>query len=429
MNHTTIKFALIVIIIISFNRLGISENAQKYEVLNNNINAITGFNDTIFAGTPRGLFVSFNNGTQWNLCDFSGKEVSALEFDGKNLYAAVEYFIYHSTDKGKTWSKIETSQSLQPCLYILSLLKHQNILFVGLDDCNPFFIKENDTTMKVITYKDEYVTGFQFLSMDTLLFIASGALFRSVDMGYTLEEITPSTSGDTVTYFNNLTKSGNAIFTSCNKGIFRSTDSGSSWINCTPVEFSSSFNRYNSPLATSGNVLFAALSSSGIIRSTDNGNTWLKSDSGLSGYVTVITAIGVSVFAATNSDGIFRSNDSGRTWQCVNMGLPLKTAPLKNHTVTDQVTIHSFHYSTSISVTLAQTQTMDADILDIKGRKVASLVHARLPGGSHQFTWNNSRNKSGCYIVRLRIGETVYTKEVLKIQYQEIWGRTSPNCK
>lgn len=248
MNHTTIKFVLIGIIVISFNRLGISEGAQKYEVLNNNINAITGFNDTIFAGTPRGLFVSFNNGAQWNLSDFSGKEVSALEFDGKNLYAAVEYFIYNSTDKGKTWSKIETSQSLEACLSIFSLLKHQNILFVGLDDCNSFFIKDNDTAMKVITYNDEYLTGCQFLPMDTLLFIASGDLFRSVDMGYTLEKITPATSGDTVTYFYNLTKSGNAIFTSGNKGIFRSTDSGSSWINCTPVEFSASFKRYNSTL-------------------------------------------------------------------------------------------------------------------------------------------------------------------------------------
>ncbi|MBN1601059.1 MAG: hypothetical protein JW915_05585 [Chitinispirillaceae bacterium] len=416
MNHTTIKFVLIGIIVISFNRLGISEGTQKYEVLNNNINAITGFNDTIFAGTPRGLFVSINNGAQWNLSDFSGKEVSALEFDGKNLYAAVEYFIYHSTDKGKTWSKIETSQSLQSCIYILSLLKHQNILFVGLDDCNPFFLKDNDTAMKVITYNDEYVTGCQFLPMDTLLFIASGDLFRSVDMGYTLEKITPATSGDPVTYFYNLTKSGNAIFTSNDKGIFRSTDSGSSWINCTPVEFSASFNRYNSTLATSGNVLLAALSPGGIIRSTDNGNTWLKSDSGLSGYVTVITAIGASIFAGTNTDGIFRSNDSGRSWQRVNMGLPLKTAPVKNHIATDQVTIHSIHYATSISVALAQSQTMDADILDIKGRIIACLVHARLPGGSHQFIWNNSRNKSGCYIVRLRIGETVYTKGILKIQ-------------
>lgn len=418
MNHTTIKFALIGYILLSINNLGFAENARVHDVLDSKINAIAGFNDTIFAGTPKGLFVSFNNGVQWNLVDFSGKKVTALEFDGENLYTAVEYAIYRSTDKGKTWNKIETSQSLQPCIYVLSLLKHQDKLFVGLDDCNPFFLTDNDTAMTVITYNDEYVTGFQFLSKDSLVFIASGDnIFRSSDNGVTFQKTTPASLVDSNVTFQYMTKSDNAIFISSGKGVLRSSDNGSSWIDCTPFDLSDTDIRYYNPLAISGNVLLAGIYPHGIIRSTDNGNSWLKADSGLSGNVTVISVTGTTVFAGTSNNGIFRSSDSGKTWHSINNGLiTIKATSVKKCSISNGFALKTFNHLTTVSIKLAQSQRIEADILDLSGRRIANLAHAHLPQGSHQLVWNYNREKAGCYILRLRIGETVYTNNILKLQ-------------
>jgi photosystem II stability/assembly factor-like uncharacterized protein len=416
MNNTLLKFAITGYFLISFNHLVFAANHQVQNVLENKINSIIGFNDTIFAGTPKGLFVSFNNGEQWNLSEFCGKNVSALEFDGKNIYAAVDYFIYYSIDRGKIWGKIETSQDLQSCMYILSLLKHRDNLFVGLDDCNPFILSENSSNMKVITYNNENVTGFQFLSKDSLLFIASDDLFRSLDNGNTLQKITPAQLADSIVTFKCLTISEIAIFASCNKGIFRSTDNGNTWIDCTPAEFSAAYDRYDTPLATSGNVLLAGISPSGIIRSKDNGTTWLKSEIGFFGTVTFITSIGTTVFAGTGSNGIFRSDDSGKTWQCVNTGISILTTAVKKYSMSESFTINSNHHSTIVNVTLSQPQRIDAEILNLSGRKIASLVHARFTSGSHHLVWNNNSANSGCFIVKLRIGETVFTRSILRVQ-------------
>lgn len=416
MNHSTIKFVIIGYIVLTFIRPVIAESNQADDVSGRKINAVAGFNDTIFAGTTQGLFVSFNNGEEWKLSEFCGKNVSALEFDGENLYTGVEYFIYRSSDKTKTWSKMEKSQDLQSCVYILSLLKHQNNLFVGLDGCNPIILTENDTAMKAITLNNEDITGFQFLSKDSLLFIASNDLFRSSDNGITLQKITPASLTDSVVTFKFLTKSENAIFASCNKGIFRSTDDGNSWINCTPAEFSYSDDRSYTPVAVSGKVLLAGVSPHGIIRSTDNGNTWLVTDSGPKGNITFITATGTAVFAGTNDNGIFRSNDSGKTWQCVNNDLvTTKTTPVQMFIINNNFILKTIHQSTIVSITLTQPQIIEADILDLSGKRVANLAHTYLPVGSHQFKWNYNREKSGCYVLRLRIGDAVYTNSILRL--------------
>jgi hypothetical protein len=250
------------------------------------------------------------------------------------------------------------------------------------------------------------------------VFIASGDnIFRSSDNGVTFQKTIPaSLVGSNVT-FQHITKSENAIFISSGKGVLRSSDNGSSWIDCTPVDLSDTNIRYHNLVAISGNVLLTGIYPHGIIRSTDNGNSWLKADSGLSGNVTVISVTGTTVFAGTSNNGIFRSSDSGKTWHNINNGLvTTKTTPVKSFTISNGFALKTINRSTIISITLAQSQKIEADILDLSGRRIANLAHTHLPQGSHQFVWNYNREKSGCYILRLRIGETVYTNSILRLQ-------------
>jgi photosystem II stability/assembly factor-like uncharacterized protein len=404
---------IFVFIVIGFARLGIAEKKLLPFWSDNEIKAITGFNDTIFIGTANGLYVSYNNGEEWNLSEFHEKEVGALEFDGTTLYASSLYTIYGSADKGKSWRKIETPQSLKPCMFILSILKHKDKLFIGLDDCNAVVLTENDTTMKFINYNNSYITGFELLSKDSLVFIATeSTLFRSADDGNTVQIFTPPSLGDSV-YSIGLTKSENYIYLSCSKGIYRSTDMGNTWTNCTPADFfSTPHMRFSTPITLSGNVLLTGIPPYGILRSIDNGTTWQRSDNGLTGEVNVLDVIGSTVFAGTIDNGVFRSTDSGKTWQSVNVGLPLKTAVMKKYS-SEMVTIKTINHSTFISITLAQPQTIDADILDISGKMISKVVHSRLSGGVYQFKLNDNQRHSGCYILRMKIGESVYTKKIL----------------
>jgi hypothetical protein len=108
---------------------------------------------------------------------------------------------------------------------------------------------------------------------------------------------------------------GANLFAGTGRGVFLSTDSGTSWT-------AASTDMTNvSCLAVSGVNLFAG-TSGGVFVSTNNGTSWAAASTGLTNTdVRALAVFDTNLFAGT-SDGVFRSTNNGTNWTAANNGLP-----------------------------------------------------------------------------------------------------------
>lgn len=118
---------------------------------------------------------------------------------------------------------------------------------------------------------------------------------------------------------------GTNIFAGTNGyGLFRSTDSGSSW---NGVNVGLPVQNAIYTLAISGTNIFAGTwgNGDGVYLSTNNGISWTSVSNGLSSNPNIASLVvsGTNLFAGTvYSGGIFRSTNYGAIWTAINNGLP-----------------------------------------------------------------------------------------------------------
>jgi hypothetical protein len=117
---------------------------------------------------------------------------------------------------------------------------------------------------------------------------------------------------------NTFAVSGNTIFAGTARGLFLSTNNGTSW---TAVNSGLTNMRINS-LAVSGSSIFAGSEGNGVFLSTNDGEHWTAVNSGLTDNHILSLAVNQSqiVFAGTNG-GVFHSTNNGVNWNAANAGL------------------------------------------------------------------------------------------------------------
>jgi hypothetical protein len=205
---------------------------------------------------------------------------------------------------------------------------------------------------------------------------------------------------------------------------------------------------------TNGDTIFVATSGGGVYSSTDQGSSWDSASTGLTNRnLYSILADGSTLYAGTDWGGLFRSVNSGRNWSPINDGLPTdiitavavgpKVAgggfifagtyadgiwrrPLAEITTgipdtsykpdrffLDQNYPNPFNPKTLIRFSLPEAAFVQLDIYDIRGRKVSSLISARLPAGQHTAEWEGSSLPSGMYFYRLYAGHFTATKKLV----------------
>ena len=106
-------------------------------------------------------------------------------------------------------------------------------------------------------------------------------------------------------------------------GVFRSTDSGTTWT-AVNTGLTSQDIRSLAINPTTPTTLYAGTWGGGVFRSADSGTTWTAVNTGLTNhnvYAIAINPAAPSTLYAGTYDGVFRSTDSGTTWTAVNTGL------------------------------------------------------------------------------------------------------------
>jgi photosystem II stability/assembly factor-like uncharacterized protein len=115
---------------------------------------------------------------------------------------------------------------------------------------------------------------------------------------------------------------GGTVFIGCNRGLFRSTNSGKTWKQVQRGGWAMKLVELNGVLL--------ATSQSGIIRSTDAGENWelVISEGGVGIDVARIEGgfAAITFNTQSNTRRIRTSYDAGKTWQPIDAGLPIETS-------------------------------------------------------------------------------------------------------
>ncbi|MGA9118190.1 MAG: hypothetical protein WB699_02390, partial [Bacteroidota bacterium] len=265
------------------------------------VSACVGTGSVVMVQTGRGLYVSTDEGNQWNMTSIGGQvsrfAVAPTSGGTGERFFAVSDRVYSSVDNGTHWTPIDTGLHLPWSAGVTALAATATDVFVGTSfDDGVYRTTDNGAT---------WTSANQGL---TNLFIADLAAF-------------PRADGTGTDLF---LKTGDYWDTSGTHpaGLFRSTNAGQNWI---PVEVGAeNLGSAVSSLAdVNGNILIGT-NLSGIWLSTDRGATWSPT-SLTNGTVTCFAVVHVnggadSVLVAGGYPGVFRSTDGGKNWTSRDFG-------------------------------------------------------------------------------------------------------------
>jgi photosystem II stability/assembly factor-like uncharacterized protein len=226
----------------------------------------------IYVGVNSGVFLSINNGTNWNSFRLSGNVVQNIGGCGTYLFAWTQDSFYVSTSNGSTWT----------------------------EDSNRIGSKNY---------------GFNnFAQIGPNIFAAGAGVYRSTDNGISWTSLSTNLPNR---YIDGLAVSNNIlyVFLAAGIGVFRSTDNGESWTAANhglPYDSTSSDYSTLNAIQTMGTNLFVE-TISGVYLSTDSGNNYTL-DTVMPMNVWSLTVNGTNLFSTTYDQGIFLSTDSGTSW-------------------------------------------------------------------------------------------------------------------
>jgi hypothetical protein len=160
-------------------------------------------------------------------------------------------------------------------------------------------------------------------------------------------------------------------------------------------------------LAVSGTDVFAG-TGRGIYLSTNSGTSWTQVNSGLTDTnITCLTASGTNLFAGTNN-GVWRRPLS----EMVTSADPVATEWPHGYLL-QQNYPNPFNPSTTITYELPKSSDVRLIVYDLLGREVSVLVNERMHAGTHEVQVDARNLASGVYVYHLQAGAFMSTKRML----------------
>jgi photosystem II stability/assembly factor-like uncharacterized protein len=166
-------------------------------------------------------------------------------------------------------------------------------------------------TISTLTENGKYIIAGTGSGLDAYENAVSSGIFRSTDSGTSWSA---SNSGLTDFSIYSSAKIGDNILVGTEAGIFRSTNNGASWNNVySGVVYS---------FALSGNYIYAG-SDGRLLYCADSGKSWMADTTGVfaDAEYQLLAVSGNVIFAVINGS-VYRSTDEGASWTAADSGLP-----------------------------------------------------------------------------------------------------------
>ena len=127
--------------------------------LGGTVNAFVISGSNIFAGTQlNGVFLSTNNGTNWNVKGLTGMEITSLAVSGSNIFAgANSNGVYLSTNNGSNWTAVNNGLSGQ---YVRAIAASGTNIFAGTFNGGVFLSTNNGANWTSVGLTDRGIWTF-----------------------------------------------------------------------------------------------------------------------------------------------------------------------------------------------------------------------------------------------------------------------------
>ena len=282
----------------------------------------------LLAGTwGAGIFRSTDRGNTWTPVNtglayepgegFVYVEVFAQK--GEVLYVGTQGGLYASTDGGNTWHHVPNFQRHES---ISGIVVIGDRIYVGTLNTGVWYSDDDGGSWLQVNNGFGPKSVHELSSIGTTL-IAGGEnrLFRkradedaltAINDDFFVQQVESLAVMDDLLYVGAYTSEGE---------LFKSNDEGDSLTGITPENIGNPV----IALATFGATVYAGMYGSGVFRSDDSGDSWVAVNEGLTvtdQKVCALLAVNEdTVFAGTTEGGIFRTMDGGDSWVEVNTGL------------------------------------------------------------------------------------------------------------
>ena len=307
--------------------------------------------NTVFAGSNKGIFKSINGGSSWTAVLASNYiyslAVSPSFAIDNTIFVGTNGGIYKSTNGGSSWSAAITNfiGIRIKSLAISPNYTSDNTIFAGTDGSGVYKSTDGganwtqintgltDTNVRSVALSPSYTS-------DNTIFAGTdgGGIFKSTDGGANWTQVN---SGFTNTNVYSVAlspnyASDNTIFAGTRggggEGIYKSTNGGSSWTQVNSgLTKTAIWSVALSPSYTSDNTIFAGTLGGGIFKSTDGGANWTQINTGLLTNSSVYSfalspnyASDNTIFAGVNyggGGGTYKSTNGGSSWSVINTGI------------------------------------------------------------------------------------------------------------
>lgn len=250
----------------------------------------------IIAGTEgKGVFLTTDNGNNWEPIGLSPQSIGCVAFSGNNILAGTESSgVFLSSDNGKNWFNTLKYDM------ITTITSSSNIIFAG--GFSGIYISTDNGNSWTKNESINSSIGNIVNIGNTVIASSPVGIYKSTDNG---DNWVMSTTGLEPGEYFALGLSDKYLYASSGGTIYLSTDFGTNWTKKTNVKADIIFT-----LAVQGNNVFAGTLRENIFLSTDNGTSWAKKDKGLIGRtVKTLVINNENIFAATDA-GVFRAKIS-----------------------------------------------------------------------------------------------------------------------
>ena len=377
------------------------------------------FENGLYAANFRSLFKSEDKGLNWSfVSDFNFTGISDIEEIGNTFIATTNIVViwpetsarvFRSNDGGQTWDSSYCAIFGSP-----SIEKLNSKLFMALDGdlCCSSDTGKSWTKINTSDFFSDKISDVIASENSLYARIQSEQLFRSDDEGITW---TPVLSVDWDDHFYNVTIQDSTIYVGTyNAGCLKSTNSGLSW------------DRVNEGLPDSSgfrdlfyyeDFIIGAVSKDfyhTVYKINCSDTIWTNFNDGLN----LARTAGIHDFEH-NKDYLFLASDSS-IWRRPTFELVSSININDISVIPENFDLTSFpnpfNNSTTISYQIAKPGMVNLIVYDISGRLIEVLVNGKKLANNYKIIWDANSFASGIYFVRLSTENYIAVRKMLLVK-------------